>query len=57
MNKSIIDDCIAYFKYLGYRAYEDHGSVYVCLDRDVSVQISTAEVMWRADEYLNLSKC
>jgi len=34
-------------------AYEDDGSVYLRVNDDIEVQLSTAEVIFRADEYLN----
>ena len=34
-------------------AYEDDGSVYLRVSNDIEVQLSKAEVIFRADEYLN----
>ena len=53
MNKSIIEDCIQYFNNRDMIAHEDNGSVYLSVGYDIEVQLSTAEVMFRADEYQN----
>jgi len=53
MNKSTIQDCIQYFNNRDMIAYEDDGSVYLRVNDDIEVQLSTAEVIFRADEYLN----
>ena len=51
-NQSIIEDCLAYFNHFeseGISAYEDDGSVYVNIRGFDTVQISKAEVTYRAD--------
>jgi hypothetical protein len=53
MNKSTIQDCIQYFNNRDMIAYEDDGSVYLRVNDDIEVQLSTAEVIFRADEHLN----
>ena len=53
MNKSTIEDCIQYFNNRGLIAHEDDGSVYLHVGYDIEVQLSTAEVIFRADEYQN----
>ncbi len=53
MHKIIIEDCIQYFKDRDMVAYEDDGSVYLHVGYDIEVQLSSAEVIFRADEYLN----
>lgn len=53
MNESTIQGCINYFKERDMIAYEDDGSVYLCVGQDIEVQLSTAEVIFRADEYLS----
>ena len=53
MNKSIIEDCIQYFNNRDMIAHEDDGSVYLNVGYDIEVQLSTTEVMFRADEYQN----
>ena len=53
MTKIIIEDCIQYFKDRDMVAHEDDGSVYLHVGYDIEVQLSTAEVIFRADEYLN----
>ena len=51
MNKSIIEDCIQYFNNRDMIAHEDDGSVYLHVGYDIEVQLSTAEVIFRSDEY------
>ena len=53
MHKITIEDCIKYFNNRGLTAYEDNGSVYLNVNDDIEVQLSTAECEWRADEYYN----
>lgn len=53
MHKIIIEDCIQYFAERGLNAYEDDGSVFLKVNTDIEVQLSTAEVSFRADEYQN----
>jgi hypothetical protein len=54
MNKSTIEDCLKYFKSIDVDAYQDDdSSVYVHVGFDVYVQISNAEIIFRADEWLN----
>ena len=53
MNKSTIEDCIQYFNNRDMIAHEDDGSVYLNVGYDIEVQLSTSEVMFRADEYQN----
>ena len=53
MHKIIIEDCIQYFKDRDMVAHEDDGSVYLRVGNDIEVQLSKAEVIFRADEYLN----
>lgn len=48
-NHSEIEDCIAYFKQEGIPAHEDDGSVYVTIQGCGDVQISDAEVWYRAE--------
>ena len=54
-NQSIIEDCLAYFNQFeseGISAYQDadgDGSVYVSIRGFDTVQISKAEVLYRAD--------
>ena len=57
MNKSTIQDCIECFKRFDVQAYEEDGSVFVeTAMLDVFVQISKEEVIWRADQHLELLK-
>jgi len=54
MNKSTIEDCLKHFKSIDVDAYQDDdSSVYVHVGGDVYVQISNAEIIFRADEWLN----
>ena len=48
-----IEDCIQYFAERGMKAYEDDGSVYLKVDTDIEVQLSSSEVLFRAEEYQN----
>lgn len=54
MNKSTIEDCLKQFKSLNVDAHQDdNSSVFVRIDDFVHVQISNAEILFRADEWLN----
>jgi hypothetical protein len=54
MNKSTIEDCLKQFKSINVDAYQDDdSSVFVRIDDYVHVQISDAEIIFRADEWLN----
>jgi hypothetical protein len=54
MKKSPIQECIEHFASIGVKAYEDDGSVYVETSaKGIEVQISTAEVYFRAEENSN----
>ena len=53
MNKSTIQDCISRFKTLGLDACEDDGSVYLRVNDKIEVQLSTTEVIFRADQHLH----
>ena len=58
MNKSTIEDCLAMFQ--RYEIYAEHysdGRILVQTSNpDVYVQISKEEIVWRADQYLELRK-
>ena len=50
--KQEISECIAYFESREIHAYEHYGSVYVNFDmEDISVEISSAEIIERAEMY------
>ena len=51
LHRIVIEDCIAYFSEKDIPAYEDDGSVYITIQGFDSVQISKAEVLYRADQY------
>ena len=53
MTNKEIADCIQYFNNRDMIAHEDDGSVYLHVGYDIEVQLSTAEVTFRADEYQN----
>ncbi len=53
MKKSTIEDCLSHFKSIDVDAYQDDSSVYVHVGCEVYVQISSAEIVFRADEWLN----
>ena len=54
MKKSPIQECLEHFASIDVKAYEDDGSVYVETSaKGVEVQISTAEVYFRAEENSN----
>ena len=54
LHKIVIEDCLKHFESIDVDAYQDDdSSVYVHVGFDVYVQISTAEVIFRADEYNN----
>jgi len=48
-NKQEIELALKWFEENDVSAYEDGGSVYVVAGRDADVQISTAEVRYRAE--------
>ena len=51
MNQSIIQDCLKHFKSIDVDAYQDdNSSVYVHVGFEIYVQISDAEVIFRADQ-------
>ena len=57
MNKSTIQDCIDCFERFGIKAYEENGSVHVETSLvDIFVEISKEEIIWRADQHLELLK-
>jgi hypothetical protein len=58
MNKSTLQDALAMFERLDIPAeLEDDGTIHVMTSNpDVYVQISTQEVIWRADQYLETKK-
>ena len=45
--------CIAYFKEIGHEAHEYRGAVYLYVGDGLEVELSTEEVSFRADEYIN----
>ena len=51
LHRIVIDDCLEYFSEKGIPAYDDDGSVYITIEGFDSVQISTAEVLYRADQF------
>ena len=52
--KSVIEDCLNYFKSIDVDAYQaDFSYVYVHVGFDIYVQISDAEIQFRADEWKN----
>lgn len=54
MHKIVIEDCLKHFKSVGVNAYQDDdSSVYVVVNEDIHVQISKAEIVFRADEWKN----
>ena len=54
MHKITIEDCLKQFKSIDVDAYQDDdSSVFVRVDDNVHVQISDAEIIFRADEWLN----
>jgi len=48
-----MEDCIQYFAERGLKAYENDGRVYLKVDTDIEVQLSSSEVLFRAQEYQN----
>ena len=48
-NKEEIELALKWFEENDVTAYEDGGSVYVVAGRDADVQISTAEISYRAE--------
>lgn len=54
MHKIIIEDCLKRFKEMGVYAYQDdNSSIFVGVSPHVDVQISDAEIVFRADEWKN----
>lgn len=52
--ESATEDCLKHFESIDVDAYQDEDtSVYVNVGFDVYVQISTAEIYFRADEWRN----
>ena len=52
--KPVIEDCLKHFESIDVDAYQDDwSSVYVHIGFDVYVQISNAEILFRADEWKN----
>ena len=58
MNKSTLQDCLAMFKRLEIDAelYNDDTILVMTYNPDVYVEISKQEVIWRADQHLELLK-
>jgi hypothetical protein len=58
MNKSTLQDCLACFERFDIDAeLEDDGTIHVMTSNpDVYVQISKQEIIWRADQHLELLK-
>lgn len=58
MNKSTLQDCLAMFKRLEIDAelYSDDTILVMTSNPDVYVEISKQEVIWRADQHLELLK-
>lgn len=57
MNKSTIQDCINCFERFDIKAYGEGDSVFVETSMlDIFVEISKEEIIWRADQYLELLK-
>ena len=55
--KTMLQDCLECFKRFDINAYEENGRVYVETSMlDIFVQISEREIIWRADQYLELQK-
>jgi|TARA_R100000458_G_C8210059_1_gene197824 hypothetical protein len=55
MNKSTIQNCIECFERFDVSAYEEDGSVFVETSMlDIFVEISEKEILWRADQYLEI---
>lgn len=54
MHKITIEDCLKQFKSIDVDAYQDDdSSVFVRVDDYVHVQVSDAEIIFRADKWLN----
>ena len=52
MNKSTIEDCLKHSESIDVHAYQDEdSSVYVHVGFEIYVQISPAEILFRADTY------
>ena len=57
MNKSTIEDCINCFERFDIKAYGEGDSVFVETSMlDIFVEISKEEIIWRADQHLELLK-
>ena len=57
MNKSTLQDCIECLKRFDINAYEENGRVHVETSMlDIFVQISEQEIIYRADQYLELQR-
>jgi len=53
MKALTMEDCIQYFAERGLTAYEDDGSVFLKVNTDIEVQLSSLEVLFRAEQYQN----
>lgn len=54
IHKIVIEDCLKRFEQMGVYAYQDDdSSIFVGVAPGVDVQISKAEIIFRADEWLN----
>ena len=54
-DKSTIQNCIECFERFDVSAYEEDGSVFVETSMlDIFVEISEKEILWRADQYLEI---
>jgi len=54
LHRIVIEDCLAYFNHFeseGISAYEDGGDIYVTIRGFDTVQISKAEVLYRAGQF------
>ena len=58
MNKSTLQDCLSMFERLEIDAelYNDDTILVMTSNPDVYVQISKQEIIWRADQHLELLK-
>ena len=57
MNKSTLEDCINCFERFDIKAYAEGDSVFVETSMlDIFVEISKEEIIWRADQHLELLK-
>ena len=48
-NKWAVSSAIKWFEDNDIQAYEDSGSIYISVNEDTDIQISSAEVAYRAD--------